>query len=200
MFAQPSAGEIRFNRDIRPILSDKCFACHGPDADARKAELRLDRRADALKVLSPGNTSGSELIKRVSTDVIDDIRPPPETHKPVSSREIALLKEWINGGAEDEGHWAFLPLADSPPPASDSDWPRNSIDPHVLKQMRETGLSPSGRATRQKLIRRISLDLTGLPPRLQDVDAFVQATDFDQALHDLIQRLQASPQFGEHMA
>ena len=113
-----------FNSDIRPILSGKCFACHGPDAKARKGKLRLDLREEAVKAIEPGNPDASELIRRVEASDVDEIMPPPETHKKVSVREISLLREWIAAGAEYEGHWSFLPIRDPEAPQTDSEWPR----------------------------------------------------------------------------
>lgn len=192
--------ELRFNRDIRPILSDKCFACHGPDAKARKAKLRLDVREDALKVLNLKKPDASELMKRIMTSDAGDIMPPPETHKKVTRREINKLREWIAGGAEYEGHWSFLPIRDPRPPKLKSAWPRNAIDQFALRRMRTERLKPSPRADRRKIIRRVTLDLVGLPPTIEEVSAFAKAKDFDRAYNELIRRLQNSQHYGEHMA
>lgn len=193
-------GEVRFNRDIRPILSDKCFACHGPDAKAREGKLRLDIREDALKVLDLKNPAASELMKRVTATDKGDIMPPPETHKKVTRREINKLREWIATGAEYEGHWSFLPIRDPEIPKLKSGWPRNTIDQFALRRMRQERLKPSVRAERSKIIRRVTLDLTGLPPTSAEIKAFVDAKDFDRAYGELIQRLQSSEPYGEHMA
>lgn len=195
-----AAAEVRFNRDIRPILSDKCFACHGPDAKARKAKLRLDLRDDALKVLDLDNPNASEFLNRITTADNDEIMPPPETHKKVTRREINQLREWIAAGAQYEGHWSFLPIRDPKPPAVKSGWPRNAIDQFALRRMKLEKLRPSARADRRRIIRRVTLDLTGLPPTVDEVEAFVNAKDFGRAYSDLIRRLQNSQQYGEHMA
>ena len=195
-----AAAEVRFNRDIRPILSDKCFACHGPDAKARKAKLRLDVREDALEVLNLKNPNASELMKRIMAPDEGDVMPPPETHKKVTRREINQLREWIAAGAKYEGHWSFLPIRDPKPPAVKSGWPRNSIDQFALHRLRQEKHKPSPRADRRRIIRRATLDLIGLPPTMAEVNAFVRAKDFDRAYNDLIRRLQNSQHYGEHMA
>jgi hypothetical protein len=192
--------EVRFNRDIRPILSDKCFACHGPDAKARKGKLRLDLRNEALSVINLDKPGTGELMKRIMATDPDDVMPPPETHKQVTRREIAKLREWIAGGAQYEGHWSFLPLVPPKPPKLKSPWPRDAIDRFVLNRMRPEGMKPSGRADRHKIIRRVTLDLTGLPPTAGEVNAFTAAKDFDRAYSELIRRLQDSQHYGEHMA
>ena len=195
-----ATAEVRFNRDIRPILSDKCFACHGPDAKARQGRLRLDTREDALKVLNLKNAGDSELIKRITATDEDDIMPPPETHKKVTRRELSQLREWIAAGAEYEGHWSFLPIGDPKPPNLKSAWPRNAVDQFALRRLRQVGLKPSNRADRRRIIRRVTLDLVGLPPTIEEIQAFVSAKDFDRAYNELLRRLQNSQHYGEHMA
>ncbi len=192
--------EVRFNRDIRPILSDKCFACHGPDANARKAKLRLDVREHALKVIDLKNPDAGELMKRIAATDSGDIMPPPETHKKVTRREINKLREWIKSGADYEGHWSFLPIRNPASPKIKSSWPRNSIDQFALRRMRQAKLKPSNRADRRRIIRRVALDLVGLPPTAKEVEAFANAPDFDSAYLALIKRLQSSEHYGEHMA
>jgi len=195
-----TSAEVRFNRDIRPILSDNCFACHGPDAMARDGKLRLDVREDALKALVPGKPEASDLLARVLSKDADAVMPPPKTHKKLTRKEIAKLREWIASGAEYEGHWAFLPIRDPQAPAVKSKWVRNEIDQFVLRRLRQEKLKPAAMAERRAIIRRATLDLIGLPPTPEEVEAFVAAKDFDQAYADLLARLQKSPRYGEHQA
>ncbi|MCB1092542.1 MAG: DUF1549 domain-containing protein, partial [Verrucomicrobiae bacterium] len=177
------ADSVEFNRDIRPILSDKCFHCHGPDAKGRKADLRLDKREGATADLGgyaaivPGKSGDSELIARILESDSDEVMPPPETKKTLSEREVALLKAWIDAGAEYQDHWSLLPLSQAAPPAvGDGDWIRNPIDQFVLKKLSEATLAPSKEAEPATLIRRMSLDLTGLLPSPEEVSRFV--TDY----------------------
>lgn len=186
-----AAGKVQFNRDVRPILSDKCFHCHGPDPETREAKLRLDEREDAVKkdAILPGNAEASELIKRVlATD--DDVMPPTKSKLGVLTQaEIATLKQWINEGAEYEAHWAFIPL--KPEVTRDQ-----SIDTIVAKGLAEMGLKMQPEATRETLIRRLSFDITGLPPTPEEVLAFAK----DGKVDVLVDRLLASPHYGERMA
>jgi hypothetical protein len=193
VMAAQAFAEVRFNRDIRPILSDNCFACHGPDAKARDGKLRLDLRADALKAISPGKPEDSDLLRRILTTDVDKVMPPPKTHKKLTQREIAKVREWIASGAGYEGHWAFLPIRDPQPSAAKSKWVRNAIDPFVLRRLRQEKLKPAEMADRSTIIRRATLDLIGLPPTPEEVDAFVAAPDFDAAYEGLLARLQKSP-------
>jgi hypothetical protein len=195
--ASPSlagASEIGFNRDVRPILANKCFACHGPDAKVRKAKLRLDQRESALKVIEPGAPDESELVARVSHDDLEEVMPPPETHKAMSPDEIAMLWSWIAEGAKYEAHWALIP-----PVRQDVAEGANPIDHFVAERLKEVGLTPSPRAARHTLIRRVSLDLNGLPPTPEEVEHFVN-DDSPDAFEKLVDRLLASTRYGEHMA
>jgi hypothetical protein len=201
----PDAAAIDYARDIRPILSDKCFACHGPDEDGRKARLRLDRHADATSprgdagpAIVPGDPDGSELVFRVEADD-DSVRmPPPDSGKSITPKQAALLREWVAQGATYADHWAFTPVEAPAVPAglSDPGWVRNPIDAFVLARLDREGLRPSPMADRVTLIRRLSLDLLGLPPTIEEVDAFV-ADDRPDAYDQLVERLLASPHYGE---
>ena len=203
---------VSFNRDIRPILSDKCFACHGPDAaiadDA--GGFRLDIREGAVapaeasgKVpIVPGDADASEVIRRVISTKPNLVMPPAKTHTTVTGKEIELLKRWINEGAEYQGHWAYesptKPALPELKKASEQ-WVKNNIDRFIAARLEKAGLTPSREADRSTLIRRVSLDLTGLPPTPQEIDAFI-ADKSPDAYEKLVDRLLASPHFGERMA
>lgn len=191
------ADEIDFNRDIRPILSDKCFQCHGPDAESREADLRLDVRAGTLSVITPGEPDASDLHDRiVSTD--PDVRmPPPASPKQLTQREIAKLRQWIAEGAEFSGHWSFQPIGRPElPTITNTSWPVNEIDRFILSRLERERLKPSPEADPRTLLRRITLDLTGLPPTPAEYTVFVRKPD----LSAIIDRLMQSPRYGEHMA
>lgn len=203
--AASNAAQPDFDRDIRPILSDKCFFCHGPDAQRREAELRLDTRGGAIEsVIVPGDPDASELIARITSDDETMRMPPAESKLSLTAAEKQLLRDWIAAGAQYAEHWAFQPLpAEVAVPASeDSEWPRNEIDRFVLKRLRAEQLTPADRAAPLRLLRRLSLDLTGLPPTVEEVQQFesAAATDLDAALDAAVERLLASPAFGEHQA
>ena len=191
---------IEYNRDIRPILSENCFACHGPDSAARKADLRLDRRDDAVKAeaIVAGDLEASELIQRILSDERDEIMPPPSTKKTLTAAQKDLLKRWVSSGAEYQPHWSFIaPKSPRPPAVKNEAWIRNPIDRFVLAKLEEKGLTPAPEADRRTLARRLSLDLTGLPPAPELVEGFVsdQAPD---AYERLVDRLLASERWGEH--
>ncbi|MSU48060.1 MAG: DUF1553 domain-containing protein, partial [Opitutus sp.] len=199
--------EIKFNRDIRPILSETCFQCHGPDANARKAKLRLDRREEALRPaksgeipIIPGKPEESEIIRRLFATDEDDVMPPPAAHKTISRAQKELIKRWVTQGARYETHWAFTPPTRAALPAlRQKSWPRNPVDHFILARLETEKLSPSPEADRFTLIRRVSLDLTGLPPSPAEVDAFI-ADRSPNAYEKVVDRLLASPHFGERMA
>lgn len=192
------ADPVRFNRDVLPILADRCFACHGPDAAKRKGDLRLDREADARKAV--GKADASELIRRITSADADERMPPKATGRELSKTEIDTLRRWIAEGAKWEKHWAFVPpLRPEPPTVSDPTWARTPIDRFVLARLEQAGLKPSPEVDRATLIRRMSFDLTGLPPSPTEVDAFV-ADKSPDAVERLADRLLASPRFGERMA
>lgn len=198
--------KVEFNQHIRPILSDNCFSCHGPDEEAREAGLRLDTPegivADAggYRAVSPGDLAGSELYRRI-TDEDPDVRMPPEaSHKTLTDEQIQLLAQWIREGAEWQQHWSFEPLRrPTLPDVTDPDWVGNPIDAFVLARMAEEGLSPSAQANKNTLIRRLSLDLAGLTPTPEAIDAFV-ADESDDAYERLVDRFLASTSYGEHRA
>lgn len=195
------ADEIDFNADIRPILSDRCFACHGPDAEHRKGDLRLDVESAAkVAAIVPESSADSELVTRITSDDADIKMPPPDSGKKLSSKEIDLLKKWIDQGATWSRHWAYVePKPSDLPTVQNSAWPANFIDHYILAKLEKAGVAPSPTADRITLIRRLSFDLTGLPPTPAQVDRFVNDAD-PTAYEELVDRLLASPAFGERMA
>ena len=205
--ADTSADGPTFNRDIRPILSNHCFACHGPDSAAREADLSLHVRAGAIDdrrdggpAIVPGDAAASELLRRVTHADPAERMPPADTETQLSAEEIDLLRRWIDAGAEYEPHWAYIvPARPELPAAGDDDWVRSPVDAFVLQQIRDAGLKPGGEADRRTLIRRVSLDLIGLPPTPEEVAAFV-ADDSDKAYERLVDRLMASLHYGERQA
>jgi hypothetical protein len=204
--AAPDAA-VEFNRDIRPILSDRCFACHGPDQSKRQSKLRLDMEAIAKSDLGghfaivPGEPASSELIRRVSSN--DNARRMPPAYSgaaKLSDREIDLLTRWIAQGARWQKHWSFLPPTRGELPAiSDRSWPNNPIDYFVLAKLDREGLKPSPEADKRTLLRRVSLDLTGVPPSPSEVEAFLRDNS-PGAYEKAVDRLLASPRYGERMA
>ena len=204
-------GEIQatvdFNRDVRPILSDNCFTCHGPDTAKRKAGLRLDEKDSAFGkaesgeiAIVPGDPDKSELLRRVVSTDKDEQMPPPKEHKKLKPEQVDLLRRWIKNGAPWEPHWAFRPVkTPALPGTKDTTWPRGPIDRFILARLEKEGLTPSPEADRPPLIRRVSLDLIGLPPSLAEVDAFLHDTT-PEAFEKVVDRLLASPHFGERLA
>ncbi len=190
------AAEVQFNRDIRPILSDNCFACHGPDAKHREAELRLDLRESALEkqAIVPGKPQESQLLERVRSSDPDAIMPPPSSHKKLSAEQIKLLEQWIADGAPYQKHWAY-----EPPIKPELPKDKHPIDVLVEAHLRELGLTLSPRADKRTLIRRLSFDLVGLPPTFAETQAF-ESDSSETAYQQLIERLLASPHYGERMA
>lgn len=204
--AAPLARGIEFNRDIRPILSDKCFTCHGPDSARRRTKLRFDIENDAKQDLGgrfaivPGDAARSEMIRRITTVEPARRMPPPASGRSLSDHEIDLLQRWIEQGARWENHWSFVsPKRASVPQGRDRSWGRNEIDAFVLDRLEREGLKPSPEADRPTLIRRVSLDLTGLPPTPAEVDAFLGDSS-QNAYEKVVDRLLASPRYGERMA
>ena len=194
--------KISYNRQIRPILSDQCFSCHGPDANKRKAKLRLDIREDALKpaksdaiAIVPGKPDESELITRIFETEEDEIMPPPKTHKTLSKDQKELIRQWIAEGAEYQGHWAYLPVVKPPVDASVG----NPIDTLVSARQKTLGLAPAAEADKRTLIRRLYADLHGLPASPAEVEAFAKDNAPD-AYEKLVDRLMAAPAYGERMA
>lgn len=190
---------VDFNRDVLPVLSNHCFACHGPDESQRKADLRLDMEAEAkAEVIVPGDLD-SELIRRITADEDDDRMPPPDSDKPLTEKEIQLLKTWIVQGANWETFWSLKPIRRPDLAAADNPWIQNPIDQFVSASLRHEGLEPTRRASKEKLIRRASFDLTGLPPTLDEIDAFLADSSPD-AFAKVVDRYLASPHYGERMA
>lgn len=203
----PAEQEVGYNRQIRPLLSDRCFQCHGPDEGHREAGLRLDDRDAATSesdsgftAIAPGNLSDSELIARITSSDPDLMMPPPESGKSLNSDEIALLQQWVEQGAEYQPHWAFVaPARPEPRPVDRRDWVQNPIDEFVLAKLEEHGLASSPEADRVTLLRRLTLDLIGLPPTVAEIKAFL-ADSSPEAYERAVDRLLASPRFGEHAA
>lgn len=200
------APAVDFNRDIRPILSDNCFACHGPDKNTREAELRLDTREglfrtqDGVSVVVAGKVGESELYQRITTGERGDLMPPPKSGKRLSERQKELIKKWIEEGAEWKGHWAYVPpTRPGIPAASDPGFARNAIDHFILQKQREAGLRPGAQADRVTLLRRLSLDLTGLPPTVDEMNAFL-SDQSPQAFERQVDRQLSSRHYGERMA
>lgn len=197
-FAQ--GAPIVFNRDIRPILAENCFACHGPDSAARKADLRLDRPAanPASKAIVPGKPDDSEMMLRITSSDPEEVMPPPATKKKLTDRQKDLLKRWIAGGAEYQPHWSFIPpQRPALPPVNNAAWVRNPIDAFVLARLEAAGLAPAPEADRRTLARRLSLDLIGLPPTVDQVEAFVADSSPD-AYEKYVDLLMESQHWGEH--
>jgi mono/diheme cytochrome c family protein len=201
-----AANRVDFDRAIRPIFAENCYACHGPDGNSRKAELRLDRKDDAFRerpegaVIVRGDVDESMLTQRIASDDPEEVMPPPKTGKRLTQAQIDLVKLWVKQGAEWPGHWAYqTPVRPDPPEVRGKKWARNPIDIFVLDALEQRGLRPSPEAGRETLIRRVSFDLTGLPPTLAEIDAFL-ADSSPNAYEKVVDRLLASPQYGERMA
>lgn len=204
---EPLPTKIQFNRDVRPILSENCFACHGPDKNKRKAELRLDMDSGGAFVehkghfpIVAGNTAKSELYRRISCKKSDEMMPPPDSDKKLSLRQIEILRRWIEQGAGFQPLWSFIP-PERPelPQVSDENWCRNPIDRFILARLDAEHLKPSPEADKATLVRRLYFDLLGLPPTPQQVDEFVADND-PKAYEKLVDRLLANPHYGERMA
>ncbi|MBC8289575.1 MAG: DUF1549 domain-containing protein, partial [Planctomycetes bacterium] len=199
---ETASADVTYNRDVLPILSNKCFKCHGADSAQRKADLRLDVRESATAdrdrsvVISPGKPKDSKLVRRIrSTD--PDLAMPPAGEEQLSGEEKRILVEWIEQGAVYEKHWAFLTPGKAAVP--NFEWGRNEIDRFVHRRLRKADLNPQTPASREQWIRRASFDLTGLPPTLKEVDAFL-ADRSDKAFEKVVDRLLRSPRYGERMA
>ncbi len=198
---------VEFNRDVRPIIEENCFKCHGPDANQRKSGLRLDLREEAVKpaksgspAIVPGDVEESGLVKKIFAASTQRRMPPPASGKKLKDDEKEVLRRWIAEGAEYQPHWAFVPpVRPEPPAVQDGSWPRNPIDRFILARLEAEGMRPSQEADRVTLIRRLTLDLTGLPPSPPEVDAFL-ADRSPRAYEDVVERLLASPHHGERLA
>ena len=198
--------ELNYNLDIRPILADNCYACHGPDEKARQAELRLDTKAGAFSepsgypIIVPGNPDESELYRRITADDDNYRMPPADFNKTLTPTQVEMLAQWIRNGATWEEHWAFTtPTRPTPPTVKNGDWVRNPVDAFILARLEAEGLTPAQEADKRTLIRRLSFDLTGLPPTREEVHQFL-ADDSPDAYEKLIDVFMAKPEYGEHVA
>src|ERR1700761_7050909 len=200
---------VSYNFNIRPIFSDKCFKCHGPDANKRQADLRLDNAEDAYKALKdnpkshafvPGDPSASEVFVRVTSEDSSVMMPPPASNlKRLTPHEVDLVKKWIKQGAKYEKHWAFVPPKEAPiPEVKDKTWPKNQIDYFVLNKLEQRNIVPNPEADKERLLKRVCLDLTGLPPSLEMMDSFA-ADKSPNAYEKVVDKLLQSPTYGEKM-
>src|SRR5262245_24992102 len=194
--------KISFTRQIKPILANKCFACHGPDEKERKAELRLDLRDEAVPgVIKPGDGEHSEVVVRITTGDAGTRMPPADSKKPAVTRDEAnLIQRWIDQGAEYDVHWSYVkPAQPAVPQVADKQWPVNPIDNFILSKLESKGLSPSPEADARTMLRRLSFDLLGLPPTMEELKEF-QSGSGEKAYEARVDKLLASPHFGERMA
>ncbi|MEM9660500.1 MAG: DUF1549 domain-containing protein, partial [Planctomycetota bacterium] len=200
--AEASAPGVDFRSEVLPLLSDRCFQCHGPDAETRHADLRLDERSAAVDAgaIAPGDASQSELVRRIFSADEFETMPPPESGKRLNARERDILKAWVDQGAEYQRHWSFVPpQRREPTTTTDLTWGRNPIDRLAASKLASNGLSPSKEADRYTLARRLAFDLTGLPPSQEEVSQFVEDSRPD-AYERYVERLLESPHYGERMA
>jgi hypothetical protein len=199
-----AAAPLDFNRDIRPILSDNCFACHGFDAKKRKADLRLDTPEgayaliDGIQPIKPGDPAASSIIERILSTDEDEVMPPPESHKKITPQQAEILQRWIKEGAKYKNHWAFEKPIKATVPKVAGGLVRNPIDAFIQDRLRQEALSPAPEASKETLIRRVTLDLTGLPPTIAEVDAYL-ADNSPDAYEKVVSRLLKSERYGEHM-
>ena len=196
-----SAQKISFNRDVRPIITDKCFHCHGPDANNQESDFRLDTHEHALKAISAGNVEGSELHARIRAAADDEsVMPPAEETRQLTDEEKDIIDRWVEQGAPFEGHWAFEPIPDSVsvPEAKDRRWPNGDIDRFILDAITKEGLKPNAAAPKEKWLRRVTFDLTGLPPTIEELDAFL-ADESETAHETVVDRLLTSDQYAERL-
>ncbi|MDQ3291897.1 MAG: DUF1549 domain-containing protein, partial [Bacteroidota bacterium] len=200
--------KIDYNLHVKPILSDRCFACHGPDKNKQKGGLRLDltsaydkkNKDTGRKALVPGNLAKSEVFHRIISTDPEYLMPTPESHLQLSPEEKAILIKWIKEGAEYKPHWSLVVPQKAPlPEVKNKNWIKNPIDNFVLSKLEEKGLKPNPEANKETLIRRVSFDLTGLPPTIEEIDAFL-ADKSPQAYERVVNRLLKSPHFGERLA
>ncbi len=204
--ARADQSQLDYNRDIRPILSENCFQCHGFDENSRQADLRLDVPESALDdrdetpAIVPGKPDSSEVWRRIVATDEAELMPPPESHRSLTAQQKNTIRRWIEQGAPYAKHWSFIPPVKATPPATtNKTWPRNAIDRFVLARLEKENLQPSPEADPRTLIRRLYFDLTGLPPSAEEVEAFVNDRS-PKAYEKLVDRLLASPHFGERMA
>ena len=191
---------LDYNRDVRPILSENCFYCHGPDPEHRESDLRFDEEEAAKDyAIVPGDLESSEFYQRIIAEP-DSRMPPVDSGKKLSAEDIATLKRWIEEGAQYDKHWAYVsPKSHPVPKVQNKDWPQSDIDRFLLAKMEEEGLKPSPAADKVTLLRRVTFDLTGLPPTVQEVNAFL-GDDSPDAFEKVVDRLLASDHYGERMA
>ncbi len=210
LVAAAAAEDVSFNRDVRPLLADRCFPCHGPNDADRQARLRLDvpggnqgayRTRRGVTAIKPGDLEGSELWYRITSDDELVAMPPRDSHKkPLTAEEAALIGRWIQEGAEYQDFWAFVPPRKSPPPKiGHPAWREGIVDPYVMANLEALTIVPKKVADKRTLIRRVSFDLTGLPPTLEEIDRFLEDQS-PSAYEELVERLFESPAYGEHMA
>ena len=203
LFTLPVIAEpLNFNRDVRPILSENCFYCHGVDGNKREADLRLDVREDALamEAIVPGSLEDSEMYYRIHSEDEDEIMPPPESNRILTAEQKKILDRWIKEGAQYEKHWAFVaPLKKQVPQVRKPNWVRNPIDGFILSELERRSLEPSPEAKKEVLIKRLYADLIGLPPSPEEVDTYMNDTSSD-AYEKVVDHLLASPHYGERMA
>ena len=204
--SESTQATVDYNLDVRPILADNCFACHGPDAKTREANLRFDTKAGAFSepsgypVIVPGKPEESELHLRVASNVDNYRMPPAGFNKTLTPEQIDVITQWIREGAKWEEHWAFTtPVRPTPPDVKNGDWIRNPIDAFILSRLEKDGLSPANEADKRTLIRRLSFDLTGLPPTREEIHRFLE-DDSPDAYGKLIDSFMAKPEYGEHLA
>ncbi|MBN8246070.1 MAG: DUF1549 domain-containing protein, partial [Verrucomicrobia bacterium] len=205
--ALSAADRVDFNFEVRPLLSDRCFFCHGPDEKARKAKLRLDQRdgvfearKEGRRVVVPGDPGQSELVRRLLSTDADEVMPPPESHLELTAAEKDLLRRWVEQGAPWSDHWAFTPVRRPVlPVVTNTAWGAQPVDRFVLARLERAGLTPSRPSGRERLLRRVTLDLTGLPPTPSEVAAFL-ADGSPNAYEVVVDRLLRSPAYGERLA
>ena len=203
--AADATQKIDFNSQIRPLLSDRCWTCHGPDENTRKAKLRLDTKDGAISskngehIINPGDPASSAVFQRITSTDPDEKMPPPDSNLSLSAGEIELIRRWIEQGANWETHWAFTPPREVQPPRMETKRAGNDIDRFILARLEKEGLAPAPEATSEKLIRRVTFDLTGLPPTPEEIDAFLKDTSAG-AYEKVVDRLLNSPAYGERMA
>ncbi len=193
---------LSYNFQVRPVLANSCFKCHGPDEKSRKGKLRLDLEAEAYaKAIKPGDLAGSEFWKRLTTTDPEEIMPPPDSHVELSSADKELLKTWIEQGAKYDTHWSFKPIVEPPIPVAEAKdpWVRQELDAFVLQKLRQNHLEPAEFASRERWLKRVTMDLIGLPPTVADMEVF-RKDKSEEAYVKVVERLLASPQFGERMA
>ncbi|MBC7965818.1 MAG: DUF1549 domain-containing protein, partial [Fuerstia sp.] len=202
---------VRFDHDVRPILSNHCWSCHGPDEVARQAGLRLDREDSATAAVEsgriavvPGKPDESELIARINSHDADVLMPPATAKKPITDQQKLVLRQWIEQGAEFTSHWAYTPpVRPTVPTVKNAGWPKNAIDAFVLKRLEDEPLQPSEEAAPHVWLRRVTFDLTGLPPSLEELSAFedrLKTIDKEGVYAEVVDRLLKSPRYGERMA